>query len=200
MRRHQICLGDKTTTGGVVVSATSNFTILGRPAALEGDTVECRACQSTGVITCAGPRHPATSGGRNLALEGDLCACRCPRPPELVATQQASYQTLDGLGAGMSPGAATHPAPQGTDGGTGPASVHDGPWLGFRLDEAGSCEGVSCRVMFDDGTQGWAACMTGNRLRLHGVQARSATQVDYRFGEVGAGASLVALLLERIAK
>jgi hypothetical protein len=78
--------------------------------------------------------------------------------------------------------------------------VRDRPWLGFRLDEAASCEVVLCRVVFDDGTHAWAACMTGNRLRLHGVQAHGATQVDYRFGEVGARVSLVALLLERIAR
>ncbi|WP_081629976.1 PAAR domain-containing protein [Thiomonas sp. FB-6] len=127
MRRHHICLGDTTTAGGVVVSASSNVTILGRPAALEGDTVECRACKSTGVITCAGPRHHETFCGRNTALEGDLCACRCPRPPELVASQQGSGQTLDGFDVGMSPGAAAHTAPHGTDGCSASDPVRDRP-------------------------------------------------------------------------
>ncbi|WP_018914532.1 PAAR domain-containing protein [Thiomonas sp. FB-6] len=203
MRRHHICLGDATTAGGVVVSASSTVTILGRPAALEGDTVDCRACKSTGVITCAGPRHHETFGGRNTALEGDLCACRCRKPPELVASQQGSYQTVGGSGVGMPPGAATHTAaltaPHGTDGSTASDPVHDRPWLGFQLDETASCEGVSCRVLFDDGSHAYAACMTGNRLRLHGVAARSATQVDYLLGEVRAEASLIAFLLERIA-
>lgn len=186
-----------------MVSASSTVTILGRPAALEGDTVDCRACKSTGVITCAGPRHHETFGGRNTALEGDLCACRCRKPPELVASQQGSGQTLDGSGVRLPPGAATHTtaltAPHGTDGSANPDPVRDRPWLGFQLDETASCEGVSCRVLFDDGSHAYAACMTGNRLRLHGVAARSATQVDYLLGEVGAEASLIAFLLERIA-
>ena len=198
MRRHHICLGDTTTTGGVVVSATSNFTILGRPAAVEGDLVECRACKSTGVITCAGPRHSESYGGHRSALEDDLCACRCPHPPRLVPSQRSSFQTLDGISAGMTP------APTGREtmsdaqelcaSGTG----DDPPWIGFRLDEAASCEGISCRVVFDDRSHAYAACMTGNRMRLHGVAARHAVRVDYLLDQTDAAPSLTAVLLERI--
>ena len=199
MRRHHIRLGDTTTAGGVVVSATSNFSILGRPAAVEGDTVECPACKSTGVISCTGPRHHETFGGRNSALEGDLCACGCPEPPQLVAGEQGSFHTLDGLGADPLPGAAPHEALYGAGGLAAVEPVRDRPWIGFRLDEAASCEGVTCRLVYDDGSHAHAMCMRGNRLRVHGVEARSVQWVEYRLAEVDTVASLTAFLLGRIA-
>lgn len=98
-----------------MASASSTFTILGRPAALEGDTIECRACKSAGVIACAGPRHLDTFNGRALALEGDLCMCRCQEHPQLVAGQQSSFHTLDGIGTDLSPAPAHEARHDGAD-------------------------------------------------------------------------------------
>lgn len=184
-----------------MASASSTFTILGRPAALEGDTIECRACKSAGVIACAGPRHLDTFNGRALALEGDLCMCRCQEHPQLVAGQQSSFHTLDGIGTDLSPAPAHEARQDGADALATSDRVHDKPlpWIGFRLDEASSCEGVSCRILFDDGSQAWATCMAGNRLRLHGVGANSALRIEYCLDQADSVASLTALLLERIA-
>ena len=90
MRRHHIVLGDPTTAGGVVVSASSGYTIHGHRVACVGDTVDCRGCKSTGVITAVGARITHGVGGRGVALEGDVCACRCSGSPTLCATQNTS--------------------------------------------------------------------------------------------------------------
>ncbi len=182
-----------------MVSASSGLSILGRPAAVEGDTIECRACKSTGSIVCSGLRHHETFRGRNCALEGDLCACRCARPPELLPGQQASFQTLDDADARMPPGAPGQAPLHGSDALVASDPVQDASWIGFRLSEPATCEGLACRLLFDDGSQAHATCMADNRMRLHRVEARSALQVEYRLDDAGTAASLVALLLERIS-
>jgi uncharacterized Zn-binding protein involved in type VI secretion len=92
MKRHHITLGATTTANGTVTSAGSLVSIDGAPVALEGDTVDCRTCGTTGTIRCVGPRLPERYDGKQVALENDLCICQCPRPPRLVPRQTSRAQ------------------------------------------------------------------------------------------------------------
>ncbi len=106
MKRYHITLGDKTTAGGVVVSASGNCSISGVKVAVEGDSVTCPACRSKGVIHIFGPRIPESCNGKQVALQDDLCVCACPSPPRLVANQSLKCQVIGGSGA-----AAAHAEP-----------------------------------------------------------------------------------------
>lgn len=103
MRRYHITLGALTTANGQVVSASGRGSIDGKQAVLEGDKIMCRACKSTGYVLCVGPRIPETWDGKQVALQGDLCICKCSSPPQLIANQSLSYQTIEGDGMGAAP-------------------------------------------------------------------------------------------------
>lgn len=109
MRRYTITLGAATTAGGRVSSAGGDSAIDGLPIALEGDTIACPACKSTGRISCVGPRIPETWNGRHVALENDLCVCHCTPAPRLLANQTTRCQVLKDTGHALSH--ALEPAP-----------------------------------------------------------------------------------------
>lgn len=102
MRRYTITLGAPTSTGGKVISASSNGKIDGAPIALEGDLVTCPACKTAGKIVCVGPRIPETWGGKNVALENDLCICRCASAPRLLPSQTLRCQVIKDTGRALS--------------------------------------------------------------------------------------------------
>ena len=107
MRRYTITLGAPSTSGGKVISASSDGKIDGAEIALEGDLVTCPACKTAGKILCVGPRIPETWGGKNVALENDLCICRCAVSPRLLPRQNLRCQVLKDTGRALSnPGAA----------------------------------------------------------------------------------------------
>ena len=107
MRRYTITLGAPTSSGGKVISASSDGKIDGLPIALEGDLVTCPACKTAGKIMCVGPRIPETWGGKNVALENDLCICRCAIAPRLLPNQTLRCQVIKDTGRALSnPGAA----------------------------------------------------------------------------------------------
>ncbi len=113
MRRYTITLGASTTSGGNVISASSEGRIDGVPIALEGDLVTCPSCNSAGKIQCVGPRIPESWNGKNVALENDLCICRCPVPPKLLPNQTLRSQVIKDSGRALSqptPEAATRGA------------------------------------------------------------------------------------------
>ena len=115
MRRYTITLGAPTSSGGKVISASSDGKIDGVPIALEGDLVACPACKTAGKIMCVGPRIPETWNGKNVALENDLCICRCASAPRLMPTQTLRSQVIKDTGRALSNPA--HPgAPRGTVG------------------------------------------------------------------------------------
>jgi uncharacterized Zn-binding protein involved in type VI secretion len=95
IKRYHITQGATTTAGGVVTSASSLINIDGIRVALEGDSVFCKACNSTGVIKADGPRLGHRFDGREIALTDDLCLCRCDPPPRLVHIQALRGQTID---------------------------------------------------------------------------------------------------------
>jgi uncharacterized Zn-binding protein involved in type VI secretion len=68
-----IRLGDQTSHGGRVLSATSGTVVLGKPAALVGDMTFCPQCKGAFPIQCAsaGNQH----AGKQYAYDGDTTAC-----------------------------------------------------------------------------------------------------------------------------
>jgi uncharacterized Zn-binding protein involved in type VI secretion len=70
MGKRFILLGDKTSHGGTVITASSNMTMDGIPVARIGDLVSCPHCNGNPhhIVQGAGT---TTLDGRNLAREGD---------------------------------------------------------------------------------------------------------------------------------
>lgn len=68
-----IRIGDSTTHGGRVLTATSGTTVLGKSAALSGDMTSCPQCKGTFPINSgsSGNRHK----GKQYAYDGDITAC-----------------------------------------------------------------------------------------------------------------------------
>jgi uncharacterized Zn-binding protein involved in type VI secretion len=97
-----ITLGAPSTSGGKVISASSDGKIDGVPIALEGDLVTCPRCKTAGKILCVGPRIPETWNGKNVALENDLCICRCPVAPKLLPNQILRSQVIKDSGRALS--------------------------------------------------------------------------------------------------
>jgi uncharacterized Zn-binding protein involved in type VI secretion len=106
MRRYTITLGAPSTSGGKVISASSDSRIEGVAIALEGDLVSCPLCKTAGKIRCVGPRIPESLNGKNVALENDLCICRCSVPPKLLPNQAVRSQVIKDTGRALS-----NPAP-----------------------------------------------------------------------------------------
>ena len=102
MRRYTITLGAPTTSGGKVISASSDGRIDGAAIALEGDLVTCPVCKTAGKILCVGPRIPETWGGKSVALENDLCICRCATHPRLQPNQTLRCQVIKDTGRALS--------------------------------------------------------------------------------------------------
>ncbi len=69
-------LGDKTSHGGVVISASSTHTIDNIGIARVGDQVRCPK-PGHGVNDIVEGCATYTIGGRKVALHGHLCACGC---------------------------------------------------------------------------------------------------------------------------
>lgn len=71
--RGVIRLGDTTTHGGKVVSAAADFTVLGKPVAVEDDATYCPKCKGKF------PIHPNGSTrrhhGKQVAYDQDVTAC-----------------------------------------------------------------------------------------------------------------------------
>ncbi|SQI35960.1 Uncharacterized conserved protein [Leminorella richardii] len=69
-----IRLGDKTTHGGTVISASSTMTFHGVPVARLGDSVTCPLHNLTVI---AEGNASFTDNGIPIAFDGHQCACGC---------------------------------------------------------------------------------------------------------------------------
>ncbi|NZA24924.1 PAAR domain-containing protein [Luteimonas sp. SJ-92] len=103
MARSLICVGDRITHGGVVVSGTIATDIHGRLVARVGDRVVCEKHGPT-VIVSGDPT--LIIDGKPVAREGDKTACGAT----LIAGQWTTYVD-PGSDTGTSTGAATAPTP-----------------------------------------------------------------------------------------
>lgn len=69
-------LGDKTSHGGVVITASSTHTIAGIGIARVGDQVTC-PMKGHGINPIIEGASTYTIDGRMVALHGHKCACGC---------------------------------------------------------------------------------------------------------------------------
>jgi uncharacterized Zn-binding protein involved in type VI secretion len=91
MQRYEICDGDTTTAGGLVITSNPRDTLRGRAVAYEYDPVRCPKCNTTGHIACISGRRDTGPNGKRTALSADWCVCKCDPPPLLIARQQDSF-------------------------------------------------------------------------------------------------------------
>lgn len=95
MRRYNIKLHDKTTSGAFVTEGEPTTTHHGTPLAFIGAAIYCPTCKSTGTIVASGPRLPMSFMGKQAALDNDLGICKCRPTPRLIASQSTMSQSLD---------------------------------------------------------------------------------------------------------
>lgn len=95
MKRYLLKVGDKSTTGGVVIEGVENCTHHGAALTFVGARVVCNACQSTGFIVAKGPRWPDHMMGKEQALDGDLCLCKCHPSPVMLASQTDRFHSFE---------------------------------------------------------------------------------------------------------
>ncbi len=71
-----VLLGDKTTHGGTVISASSTMIINGKKVALVGDQVSCPVTgHGTNQIVEGSPEW--SSDGKAVVVDGCRCQCGC---------------------------------------------------------------------------------------------------------------------------
>lgn len=71
--RGVIRIGDKTSHGGTVISASAGFVVLGKAVAIEGDAVQCPACK--GVFKIKVDDSERRHHGKLVAYANDQTAC-----------------------------------------------------------------------------------------------------------------------------
>ena len=71
-----VLLGDKTTHGGVVISASSTMSVNGRLVALVGDSVSC-PIPGHGVNKIIEGSTEWISDGKAIVVNGCRCQCGC---------------------------------------------------------------------------------------------------------------------------
>jgi uncharacterized Zn-binding protein involved in type VI secretion len=96
MRRYNIKMHDKTTSGAFVTEGEPTTNHHGTPLAFIGAAIYCPTCKSAGVIVASGPRLPMSFMGKQAALDNDLGMCKCRPTPRLIASQSTMSQSLDG--------------------------------------------------------------------------------------------------------
>jgi uncharacterized Zn-binding protein involved in type VI secretion len=95
MRRALLKVGDKSSSGGVIIEGAENVRHHGTPVAFIGAKVWCNGCNSEGTIGWKGPHQTATMNGRQQALDGDICICKCDPPPVLFASQNSARHAFE---------------------------------------------------------------------------------------------------------
>lgn len=76
MPRGLVLLGDKTTHGGEVISASSAFTVNGKKVALVGDMISC-PLPGHGKNAIIEGYSQRKYQGRPVAVDGCQCQCGC---------------------------------------------------------------------------------------------------------------------------
>lgn len=76
MAKGFVLLGDKTTHGGTVISATSTMVVNGKKVALVGDKVSC-PIPGHGVNQIVEGSPEWSSDGKAIVVDGCKCQCGC---------------------------------------------------------------------------------------------------------------------------
>ena len=76
MSKGFVLLGDKTTHGGQVMTASSTMIVNGKKVALIGDKVSCPIV-GHGINTIVEGSPEWSSDGKEIAVDGCRCECGC---------------------------------------------------------------------------------------------------------------------------
>lgn len=76
MSKGLVLLGDKTTHGGQVISASSTMVVNGKKVALVGDKVSC-PIKGHGMTVILEGASDFISDGKPVAVNGSRCGCGC---------------------------------------------------------------------------------------------------------------------------
>ena len=76
MSRGLVLLGDKTTHGGEVISASSNYTVNGKKVSVVGDLVNCPV-EGHGINPIVEGSSKRFYKGRALVIDNCKCQCGC---------------------------------------------------------------------------------------------------------------------------
>ncbi|OMG74307.1 PAAR domain-containing protein [Burkholderia ubonensis] len=95
MSRRAVRIGDPTTTGGIVISGSSNMFSNSKTIAVDGDKATCGNCE--GMFPIVGSAVRVISHGRCMALEGDAVLCPCGHNL-LIAGSDCTFFYDDGDG------------------------------------------------------------------------------------------------------
>lgn len=76
MRRNVVRLGDPTTHGGSVITASSTSIVEGKPVALIGDLVSCPK-KGHGVNKIIEGSKTCYSDGKQVVIDYAVCECGC---------------------------------------------------------------------------------------------------------------------------
>lgn len=76
MSKGFVLLGDKTTHGGEVISASSTMIVNGKKVALIGDEINCPV-EGHGVNTIIEGSSEWISDGKQVVVDGCKCECGC---------------------------------------------------------------------------------------------------------------------------
>ncbi|KWN20370.1 PAAR domain-containing protein [Burkholderia ubonensis] len=95
MSRRAVRIGDPTTTGGIVISGSSNMFSNSKTIAVDGDKATCGNCE--GMFPIVGSAVRVISDGRCMAFEGDAVLCPCGHNL-LIAGSDCTFFYDDGDG------------------------------------------------------------------------------------------------------
>lgn len=89
----------RSTAGGVPKASSEAMTHMGNKCILDGDSIYCPKCKTTGYVKHVKPDANAwlISVGNGVSkmqcLSDDLCICKCTPPPRMIASDIETEQT-----------------------------------------------------------------------------------------------------------
>lgn len=147
-----IRLGDPTTHGGQVISASSNFDVFGKQVARIGDKVTCPQ-KGHGVCVIVEGDPTWTIDGRNVALEGHKTSCGAT----LISTLPNVTRSYEGMGVSSAGGSVSVASAVAQQTAERPSYNEDEPHaLRFRALDPETGETLSYRsyvVTLEDGSE-----------------------------------------------
>lgn len=94
-----VTVGDKTTTGGVVLDGARTVYCQNKLVALIGSKAQCPVCQSVGIVRRT-HSHSVTAEDEQVCLEGSVVECKCPLGSNRVIASPGAFEFIgfdDGL-------------------------------------------------------------------------------------------------------
>ena len=165
-------LGDAGSHGGVITTGSSKVFVNDKPMARVGDTYDCPKHGPNPIVT--GANH-VFGQGKPVAHVGSKTACG-------ATIIEGSPDTFVGDSVAFD------------DGVISDSSIKLN-WLAFTLDEPGSCEGLSCKAYFSDGSAKNSVFNAHNSVFFSGLPDGKCEKLDI-FIEESSFAAIVNNLLD----